>query len=183
MTLDAAIEKYYNIIHRYIYGKTAKDQDFADECTNNVFFLFSLKAEEIADPAVYPWLVKTATNKTKEYFRKKSKESIVTYIDDMPYEPSDNTDICDMLITDADIAVAKDKVLSLLSKTERELYDCYFNQKMTYIEIANKYGIDRNTASKRLHVISKKLEDEARKMFMIGGTATVMRIIAALFDR
>lgn len=183
MTLETAMDKYYNAVHAYIYGKTGKNQDFADECSNSVFFLFSLKAQDIPDPAVYSWLMKTASNKTKEYFRKKSKENIITYLEDIPYEPSDNTDMCNMLITDADIEAAAEKVVSLLSDTEREMYDCYFNQKMTYIEVAQKFGIDRNTASKRLHAISKKLEDEVRKMFMIGGAVTVMRIISVLFNR
>lgn len=183
MTVAEAIDKYYNSIHAYIYGRTGKDKDFADECSNNIFFLFSVNADNIVEPAVYSWLIKTASNKTKEYFRKKSKENIVTYLEDMTYEPSDNTDMYDMLITDADIEAAKEKVLSLLSDTERELYDCYFDQKMTYVEVAKKFGIDRNTASKRLHIIKKRLEDEARKMFAVGGAITVFRIIAALFNR
>ncbi len=183
MTLDIAIDKYYNSIHAYIYGKTGKNKDFADECSNSVFFLFSLKGLELDDCAVFPWLMKTASNKSKEYFRKQGKENSVTYLEDMSFVPSDDIDLSDQIITDADIEEAKEKLISLLSPEDREMYECYYMQKMTYAEVAKKIGIDRNTASKRLHVIKKRLEDEARKMFAVGGAVTLLRIIAALLER
>ena len=63
------------------------------------------------------------------------------------------------------------------------MYECYFMQKMTYIEVAKKFGIDRNTASKRLHKIRVMLENEVYKMFAAAGTTVILRIIAELFDR
>lgn len=183
MTLDTAMDKYYNSIHAYIYGKTGKNQSFADECSNSVFFIFSNKGQTLDDNAVYPWLMKTASNKLKEYYRKQKKENMVTYLEDITVIPSDDTDLSDQMITDADIEEAKEKFISLLSPKDREMYECYFVKKMTYVEVAKKFGIDRNTASKRLHIIKKRLEDEARKIFAVGGAITVFRIIAVLFNR
>lgn len=183
MTLEVAIDKYYQRVYSYIYGKTGKNKCYADECTNSVFFIFSNKGQTLDDNAVYPWLMKTASNKLKEYYRKQEKENIVTYLDDISTIPSDDADLSDKIYTDEDIEAAKEKLLSLLSDKEREMYECYFVKKMTYVEVAKKFGIDRNTASKRLHIIKKRLEDEARKMFAVGGAITVFRIIAALFNR
>ncbi len=183
MTLEAAIDKYYQRVHSYIYGKTGKNKSYADECTNSVFFIFSQKGLKLEDSVVQPWLMKTATNKLKEYFRKQEKENMITYLDDISTIPSNDVDLLDKIYTDEDIEAAKEKLLSLLSDKEMEMYECYFVQKMTYAEVAQKFGIDRNTASKRLHIIRKKLEDEVSKMFAVGGAVTVMRILTALFDR
>ena len=135
------------------------------------------------DNAVYPWLMKIASNKLKEYYRKLKKENMVTYLEDITVIPSDDTDLSDQMITDADIEEAKEKLLSLLSPEDREMYECYFMQRMTYADVAKKFGIDRNTASKRLHIIRNRLENEARKMFAVGGAVTVLRVMAALFER
>lgn len=54
MTVDTAMNKYYNSVYAYIYGRTGKDKYFADECSNTVFILFSDKGQELDDPAVYP---------------------------------------------------------------------------------------------------------------------------------
>lgn len=182
MTLDVAMEKYYGLIHSYIYGKTGKNESFADECSNSIFFLFSQKGSKLDDQTVYPWLMKTASNKTKEYFRSIGREKAVTYLEDITSIPADDTDITDILVTDEEIEEAKERLLSLLSPEKREMYECYFVQKMTYIEIAKRFGIDRNTASKRVRAIRKMLEEEAHKIFSVSGAAIILRIIEVLFD-
>ena len=183
MTLDVAMDKYYNSLYTYIYGRCGKDKYFADECCNTVFMLFSEKGCKLEDRVVYPWLMRTATNKTKEYFRKKKKENSILYLDDITTIQSYDADLSDKIYTDEDIEIAKQKLLSLLSPKERELYECYFIQKMSYISIAKKFGIDRNTASKRLHAIEKMLRGEVNKMFAATGSAVIIRILAELFDR
>lgn len=179
MNVDEAMSKYYKKLHAYIYGRT-KDRYFADECSNTVFMIFSEKGRKLEDSAVYPWLIRTAGNKIKEYFRKKEKESNIMYLEDITTIPSYDADLSDKIYTDEDIEMAKEKLLSLLSPTEREMYECYFMQKMTYIEVAKKFGIDRNTASKRLHTIEKVLCREASKML---GSAIIIRVLAELFDK
>lgn len=160
MTLDIAMQKYYNIIRSYVIGKTGKT-DFADECCNAVFFLFSLKEDKIVDEAVSTWLFKTTRNKLKEYYRKKAKDSIITNLDDVTDMLSDGSpDLSDIIVSDEDIDEAKEKLLSLLSPKERQLYEDYFINKMMFIEIAEKLGIDRNTASARVKRIRAKLEAE-----------------------
>ena len=183
MTLDTAINRYYNSIYTLIYGKTGKDKLYADECCNYIFFLFSIKADKLKDEIVYPWLLKTADNKLKEYFRQKEKDKCVISLEEVPFVLVDKTELVDRIITDRDIEAAKQKLLSLLSEEERQMYEDYFVHKLTYAEIANKLGIDRNTAAKRLHTIRKKLEEEASKVLGIAGSVTVLRIITALFDR
>ena len=183
MTVDIAMNKYYDMVHAYIYGRTGMDKYFADECSNTVFIIFSEKGRKLDNPAVYPWLIRTASNKIKEYFRKKEKESYIMYMEDITTIPSYDADLSDKIYTDEDIDEAKERLLSLLSSVEREMYECYFMQKMTYIEVAKKFGIDRNTASKRLHKIRVMLENEVYKMFAAAGTTVILRIIAELFDR
>ena len=183
MTFDTAVSKYYDKIHAFLYGGSGKDSYYADECCNSVFLSFSEKGTKIEDSAVYSWLFRTASNKLMEHYRKKSKERNFICVEDISCYPSEDADLCDQMITDKDIEEAKEKILSLLSPAERKLYECYFKQNMTYIEIAAKFGIDRNTASKRINIIRKKLEEEVRKMFTVCGAATVLRIMAALFDR
>lgn len=183
MTIDTAIEKYYNYVYDLLFGKTAKDKCYTEECCNYIFFLLSLRLDKLKDEMVYPWLLKTAKNKLKEYFRKRKKESYVIYLEDITYEPADTTELADRMIKDEDIEAAVQKLLSLLTKEERQMYEDYFVHKLTYVEIAEKFGIDRNTASKRLHKIRRKLEEEAYKIFSIAGTFTILRILTVLFDR
>lgn len=183
MTFDTAMGRYYELVHSYIYGRSGMDRVYADECCNYVFFLYSIKGEKLKEDIVYPWLIKTAENKLKEYFRQKKKDSVVLSLEEIPFVPSDKTELSDRMITDEDIEEAKNVLLSRLSEDERRIYESYFVHKMTFVEMADHLGIDRNTASKRVHNIRKKLEEEASKMFMIGGAYTVLRIVSALFDR
>ena len=183
MTVDEAVEKYYNSVFSYIYGRSDKDKNFSDECCNTVFFLFSLKEKKIEDGIVYPWLIRTANNKLKEYRRIKEKDSVVLYLEDLPYTPADHRELSDVMIGEEEIEEAAKRLIAALSPEDRQMYEDYFIHKLSFIEIAERLGIDRNTASKRVQKLKKKLEEDAGRMFGIGGAYTVLRIIAFLFDR
>ena len=184
MTLDEAINKYYKPIYSLVYGRSGKDKQFADECSNEIFFLFWLKAEKkIDDIAVYPWLLKTANYKLTEYFRQKKKDSVVISIEDISHTHADGTELVDLIIRDKNILAAAQKLLSLLSDDERQMYEDYFTNNMSYVQIASKMGIHRDTVSKRINIITKKLTDEANKVFGITGTAVVLQALYTLIDR
>ena len=89
-------------------------------------------------------------------------------------------ELVDLIISDEDVLAAKEKLLSLLSGEERQMYEDYFVHKMSYEQIAAKLGINRATASKRLKHITKKLTDEANKIFGITGTAVILQALSAL---
>ena len=183
MDLDTAIDKYYNCIYSYVYGKTGKNKSYTDECCNTVFYLFSLKQNKIADAAVYPWLIKCAANKAYEYLRKIEKDNRIVYLDEASPVFSDDTELSDRMVSDTDIEEAKERLLCLLSPEERQMYEDYYINKLTYEEIAQKLGIYRSTASKRLRIIKQRLENEAKKIFTAAGTFTVLQIISSLFER
>lgn len=165
MTLDTAMQKYYNSVYSFVYGKTDKDTHYTEECCNTVFFLFSLNAKLIDDSAVYSWLIKTANNKIKEYLRKIEKEKRVIQFNDSLALSLYTSELTDLIVSESDIETVKEKLLSLLSEEDRQMYDDYFLNKLTYVEIAAKMGIDRNTVSKRVRMIRNILEEEVSKIF------------------
>lgn len=181
MTLDEAIDNYYKIIYSYVYGSSGKNETFTEECCNDIFFLYWLKAEnKIDDRAVFAWLLKTADYKLNNYIRKKKRERMTLPVEAVDEFNGNQAELVDLIISDEDILAAKEKLLSLLSGEERQMYEDYFVHKMSYEQIAAKLGINRATASKRLKHITKKLTDEANKIFGITGAAVILQTLSAL---
>ena len=72
------IKQYYSAIFKYCYVKLKKDREAAEDCTQEVFLLFTKKKDELVlDSSIKSWLYRSADNIIQAYLRQIVKHNHV----------------------------------------------------------------------------------------------------------
>lgn len=162
-------EIYYDDVYHLCLSRLKRDADAAD-VTQEVFLFFQEKYEELEDNFIKSWLFSVANNKIKEQFRtiaKREKELIFGTVaetqtsTDILYEMED-----DNKITDEELEVKKQSILSSLNEKELELFEMVYTKHMEYAELAKILDISEHAVRSRVYRLRVKIKEKASFMFM-----------------
>ena len=183
MTIEEALEKYYKQVYTILYCTLNSNRQIAEDITNDIFCIMISKWNRINKDCIYSWLLKTTDHKLKEYYRYKKKERCMFSIEDLYTEPFDNRDMVDLITSDEIIEKKKKQILLMLSEDERNLYEDYFVNNLSYDEISQKLNIKYNAVSARVVKLRRKIEAEVYKNFAVCGNLVILRLLIALIRR
>lgn len=181
MSLIEIIKRYYTNIYNLCLFKLSYDKADAENCTQEIFIVLINKWEKVQNKNIYPWLLKTTHYTIKNYQRKKKTYDKVVSLQDCIELPSDDGEVIDLVISDGEIEEYKQRILAELSSDERELYKAYFEDKLSYAQIAEKMGLKYATVQARTIKLKNKLTESVKDTFCITGASLIaLRVIIAL---
>ena len=176
VTANKIAEKYYNDVRAFCYSKL-EDIDVAEDITQDTFLVFQLKVEQLEDEHIIAWLINTASNLIKHYFRENKrfvqeefKEAHFSVVDILECMEKENP------ITPEEIEEKKQKILSELNEKEREFFIKRYVEHKTYKEIAEEMNISKNAAAIHTHRLREKIIHEAKTL-----TSAWILLVANLF--
>ncbi|KTD88336.1 RNA polymerase sigma factor [Paenibacillus etheri] len=160
------IKNIYRYCARLTKGQTQLT-DIAEECTQNTFLEARKQIVKLqTHPNVEGWLYVTAKNLVRNSYRGmyiKRKHEIV--FDDKIQLFSDDNELAACLEETYDIKELSEKVLSVLSEDENNLYNDYFRDRMSILELAEKYHISSTAVTTRIYRVKKKLTNVIKDYF------------------
>ena len=148
LDLNDIIDDYYESIWSYSLFLSGHNPDAAEEITQEVFLCLIEKWHVIKKENVGGWLFGVARRKFYEYIKaeKKENKNEASIFDDEYFCPDESV-----------IDEAKKKILDSLSDDERNMFNQYFEKKMTYNEIMKELGITYYSAKMRVFRLRKKI--------------------------
>lgn len=160
---------YYDDIYHLCLSRL-KDEEYADDVTQDVFLFFQEKYNELEDDYIKAWLYKVADNKIKEEFRaiaKREKELIYATV----FGSQTSTDILyemeeDNNITPEEIEEKKKGILDSLTEKELELFEMVYTKHMEYEELAKAFNISEHAVRARVYRLKLKIKERAAFIFM-----------------
>jgi RNA polymerase sigma-70 factor (ECF subfamily) len=161
--------RYEKEISKYIYAyvkNISETEDIVQEVFISVYNkLFTFKSGK----NFRPWLYAIARNKTIDYLRK-SKKAIFVDIDDrnikiteQEYHPEDMAEFKETK------AIIENFIKILSFKNREVLYLKYYNQDMTFSQLAQILNISEGAAKRRYYSIYKKYISYIKKNKTLGG--------------
>ncbi|KHL91338.1 RNA polymerase subunit sigma-70 [Paenibacillus sp. IHB B 3415] len=138
--------------------------DIAEDCTQKTFLEAGKQIVTLQNhPNVKGWLYVTAKNLVRNSYRGmyiKRKYEIV--FDDQLKLISEGNELAACLEESYDIKELSEQVLSVLSKSEYDLYHDYFRNRLSIIELSEKYYISSTAVTTRIYRVKKKLKDKIK---------------------
>ena len=169
----AIAKKYYEEVFLYCYSILNCDKYEAEVLTQEVFLFFQEKCDVLDDELILRWLLVVAKNKSKEYFRQKSKDAILVPLDTSLSGDtiSDYEDIFNEHIIDSDEEIQKqiNIIIKSLTKQEQDLYRRLYIEKKSHKEIADELNLKENTVSKRASRLKNKIKTMISLIFSSAG--------------
>lgn len=153
-------KQYYEKIFSYCLSMTKNNYDDALEITQEVFFVFSKKMDELEDNIIEHWLMAVAKKKAYEYFRRLKNEKMVISIEDSFSSVDEvfSTMTKFYSYSDADTKMTIEAILKLLTEEEHELFIKKFIENKSQEEIAEEMGISVSNVSSRTGRLRSKIE-------------------------
>jgi predicted DNA-binding protein YlxM (UPF0122 family) len=71
----------------------------------------------------------------------------------------------------------------LLTDKQRQYFEDYYFNNLSFAEIAENYDISRNAAFKQLHIVTDKLEEYESKIQLFKKKKELMKIIDNISDK
>lgn len=71
----------------------------------------------------------------------------------------------------------------LLTDKQRQYFEDYYFNNLSFAEIAENYDISRNAAFKQLHIVTDKLEEYESKLQLFKKKKELMKIIDSISDK
>lgn len=161
-TADKIAKMYYNDVYAFCFSKLQNKTE-AEDITQDTFLVFQLKADTLNDDHIVAWLINTANNLVKHFFREHKRfvyeelqESHIS-IDDIlecierecPVEPEV-------------IEKEKEQVLSVLNEKEAEFFNKRYIEHKSYKEIAKELNISEKAANVYCYRLRVKIINEAK---------------------
>lgn len=167
ITAKEIADEYYKEIYAYCLSYADCSETEAEDITQNVFLTFQQKLDKLENTNIRSWLMKTAKNKTREFFRQKEKADKLVPLDPDSL-PTDDMFVCiDRYFAEIDevsdeyIEKCKELILKTLTKKEYELYNKVFIEKKKYSQVAEELNITENNVSVRVSRLRKKIKNLA----------------------
>ena len=158
LDLEGVVEKYYNAVKSNAMHATRSETAAAD-ITQDVFALLVDRWDRLSPDKIGGWIFAVLRRKLFEYFRKIERDGSVMPIneaveDDLRLSEEDSY----FELTDSEFEAIKERVLSVLSDSERALYEMYFVEGRSYEDICDLYSLGYRAAASRVKRIRRKLE-------------------------
>ncbi|HEX3037915.1 MAG TPA: sigma-70 family RNA polymerase sigma factor [Oscillospiraceae bacterium] len=167
---EAFYKEYFNKILAYCNVKLRFDQVSAEDCAQRVFeTLYEKMKDFYSMENVRAWLYRTADNYIKKRYREWSKENETIHYQHI-VEMEDSIDFSEMpnyddLVSQVQIEEYKEKVISGLSKSNKELYQLRFVHKSSYKDLALQYETSENTMRQRVFSLKREIVKQVMNCF------------------
>jgi len=156
--IEQVFLEYYTPICKYCASRMPKHISYSEDIANEAFVLLCKKWHGLEKRNIRAWLYRTADNLIKEFFRKTKKEALnLEYIE--------NSDAANNLIyeqdfeniSDDDIEIIKNRILSGLSDADKKIFAMNFIEKLPHKEIGQKLLISEEAVKKRVYRLKQKI--------------------------
>lgn len=159
--VEKAVSDYYSDIYCFCLSFLKNEED-AQDITQEVFLLLGQKAKELEDTNIRAWLYSTAKNKIMETCREKVIRSKYISIEEKGYAIEDPKSL-DFLevsgeVSDEAVFGAKDRLLLKLTPEERALYESIYEKKRERREVAQELRISERAVNMRVFRLKRKIE-------------------------
>lgn len=155
-------QRSYDAVYRTVKSMVRDDDDAMDIVQDAFVKGFdSLSTLENPDNFI-PWMRRIATNKAKDWFKKKRDISFSQMADEEGNEPDFEDESLEQspeaVIDRRETAHLIDQILRTLSDEQRIAIGMYYYQNMSVSEIAEELGISENTVKSRLNYGRQKIK-------------------------
>jgi RNA polymerase sigma-70 factor (family 1) len=140
-------DKYYESIRNFAYFKTG-DIDLAEDIVQETFIRLWEKRSSIIAETVKSLLYAIASNSIKNHFR--HRKVVLNFASS--FEPDIVTnDTADAELQQMELQDNLQKILNAMPQKSREVFLLNRIEKLTYSEIAERFGISVKAIEKRMH--------------------------------
>ena len=162
VTAQKIAETYYNDVLAFCLSKLENKYE-AEEITQDTFLAFQVKADELTNDHILAWLINTANNLVKHYFREQ-KRFVQEEIKEAHISVEDILECLEREcpITPEQIESQKQQVLSCLNEKEAEFFKKRYLEHKSYREIGNEMNVSENAANIYCYRLRKKIIEESK---------------------
>lgn len=158
----ALYQNSYDAVYRTVKSMV-RDDDAALDIVQDSFVKGFENLASLNDPESFlPWMKRIATNKAKDWFKKKQAVTFSSLADEEGNEPDFEDDRTENLpeevIDREETARLIEEILSTLSDEQRIAIGMFYYQQMSVAEIAEALDISENTVKSRLNYGRKKIK-------------------------
>ena len=167
-----AIEELYNLTYDSVYKATKammQDEDAVLDILQDSYVKAFQSLDQLDAPENFrAWLKRIATNKAKDYLKKK-KPILFSEMAGEDGEEIDFRDECpqhlpEEVLDRRETTRLMDEILSSLSEDQRMAIGLHYYQDMSIKQIAQLMGCSENTVKSRLNYGRKKVEAKVREL-------------------
>jgi RNA polymerase sigma-70 factor (ECF subfamily) len=148
----ALYESYAAPIYRYLYSRVHNAQD-AEDLTAQVF-LTALEHQPRHPEASAAWLFTIARNRSVDFFRRRSMRDVPL---DEAHGPPGADDLAERL-SETEDARAVFAVIAEFNPDERELLSLRFAGELSYAEIGECLGRNKEAVKKQIYRLLERIE-------------------------
>lgn len=148
--MEVLVRRHYDLIHSFIYRNTG-DYNISYDLTQEVFIkmMKNLSKYNIEDKKFRSWLLKIASNSTKDYFKSKTYKQRYESQDIQEYDIPDKNNVVDLLDKKEEVKKIKEAVNELPNLQREAIILKYYND-LKIKEISSITGENENTIKSRL---------------------------------
>lgn len=167
-----AIEDLYRLTYNSVYKTTKvliQDEDTVLDIVQDSYVKAFQSLDQLDCPENFrAWIKKIATNKAKDYLKKKKP----ILFSEMANEDGDEIDFLDerldhypeLVIDRKETTRLMKQILDTLSEDQRLVIGMFYYEQMSVKEIAESLGCSENTVKSRLNYGRKKVEVQVKEM-------------------
>ena len=167
-----AIEDLYRLTYNSVYKTTKvliQDEDTVLDIVQDSYIKAFQSLDQLDCPENFrAWIKKIATNKAKDYLKKKKP----ILFSEMANEDGDEIDFLDerldhypeLVIDRKETTRLMKQILDTLSEDQRLVIGMFYYEQMSVKEIAESLGCSENTVKSRLNYGRKKVEVQVKEM-------------------
>jgi RNA polymerase sigma-70 factor (ECF subfamily) len=151
---------YYEKVFRYCMAISKNNYHDAVEITQEVFFVFVKKLDNLEDNYIEHWLLSVAKKKSLEYYRRVKDEQMVISIEDSFTSAEEvlSTITKYYTVSDVELKLTIETITKFLTEDEYQLFVKKFLENKTQAQIAEEMGISVSNVSTRTARLRNKIE-------------------------
>lgn len=161
LSAEQIAEKYYPDVYTFCCAR-CRDEDLAQDITQETFLLLINKADELTDINIRSWLLSVANNKLCAYFRKNKAENNFVSVYDVEIPISD---VYEEVDTDIVFDEVQKKILNMLKGKERELFIKLYIEKKSVSLITKEMDITYENLRTRKSRLKSKVKKSVGHLY------------------
>ena len=168
---EEIVDRFYDDVYKFCCAR-CRDADTALDLTQETFAVMMEKRDEVEDENLRAWLFSVADRRVRSYFRDRAEEKDFVSIYDLPQKTFDWNVVEDEAIGRITLTETQEKILSILTEKERELFlKLYFEKKPVPV-IRDELGITDANLRQRKHRIRRKIKGIVGNMAFLAVVVT-----------
>lgn len=181
-TAITVAKKHYNDVYAYCLSYAHCSESEAQDITQEVFLTFQEKLDSLENQNIRRWLLITAKNKVREFYRENKKDAMLVPLEPDTIPTADMYIYIDKYLTECEelseeyIEKCKQLILKSLSKSELEIYTKIFIEKKTHQQIADELNSSKNAVSLRASKLQRKIKALVKLSLSVIGSIIIKTI-------